>query len=75
VRNGEDLAVRVGDGMGGGGSAVEELDLAEELAGAEDGERLFPTPVTTLLMRTRPWLITWSWPPAVPSVRMTVSCG
>src|SRR5260221_3241627 len=42
VGDGEDLAVRVGDGVGGGGATVEELDLAEEIAGAEDGERFFP---------------------------------
>src|SRR5262249_16345107 len=28
------------------------------------------TPATTLLMRTWPWWITWSWPPAAPSVRI-----
>src|SRR5260221_415899 len=42
VGDGEDLAVRVGDGLGGGRAPVEELDVAEEIAGAEDGERFFP---------------------------------
>src|SRR2546428_9640564 len=38
--DGQDLALTVGDGMGGGRRSVEELDLAEEIARGEDGERL-----------------------------------
>src|SRR6185295_18063604 len=34
-----------------------------------------PTPGTTLLMRTLPDWMTWSWPPAEPSVMMTAPWG